>query len=64
MVRRTPPYREIAGRIVVGQASRPTEREPLIEEYAVEINTAENVGFREMYPLFSLALAMVESEIA
>ena len=45
MVRRTPPYREIAGRIVVGQASRLTEWEPLIEEYAVEINTAENVGF-------------------
>ncbi|MGB9476337.1 MAG: hypothetical protein WCE87_14830 [Candidatus Udaeobacter sp.] len=44
MIQRPSPYRQIAGRIIVEQASSLTEWEPVIEEYAVEINTGENVG--------------------
>jgi hypothetical protein len=53
MVRSPPPYREIAERIVVGQAPSLAKCEARTEDYAIEIKTAENSGCGEIAFLFT-----------
>jgi hypothetical protein len=62
MVRTLSPQCEIAGRIVIGQASRLAEPEPRSEDYPDSLNSAENAGRREMDFFFLLAFVMVASD--